>query len=207
MPGGAARASNAGGVTTEVDSISDTWSWGTEAQRSEPYDIADVEELVRSLGMTPCLAGEPVLPPPEGIAQVCVGTQPPPYHNLFWRQYITSQRQPGGLTAEFLAQQGAELELWASSEGDEALPGTDGEWPERLDAGDDLGNHVISARFAPTLGSLGQGRPGFVTIEEESSAPGHTLPHSTGSSIDDPEMDIETLRNLVGLPEGGLEML
>lgn len=120
---------------TEVDSLSDVWSRGTElteadldAELNEQDDNAepDVDALLRSLGMTRYRSEEPLLPPPKNTKSTV--TQPPPYCNLFWRQYLASQKQPGKLTAELLAEQNKKFDSRAIPTGREAWPLSNGDW-------------------------------------------------------------------------------
>lgn len=166
-------ARTAGGLATDVDSISDAWSRRTELTEADleaelgEHDGAaepDVgDDLWKSLGMAPCFSGEPLLPPPKRTTQPGPGAQPPPFCNLFWRQIAASQQQPGRLTRELLAQQDADFELGTLPTGTEPRPVTDGEWLGHFKA---IAKSVPIRRVAATLvgEDLGSRLAGFMGL-------------------------------------------
>mmetsp|Transcript_73541 Transcript_73541/g.203008 ORF Transcript_73541/g.203008 Transcript_73541/m.203008 type:complete len:301 (-) Transcript_73541:287-1189(-) len=122
---------------TEVGSLTDSPSQGPEptegdqeALIDELDEFKDKEEfdrakILRALGFDVCPNNEPLLPAPSPSTSACKTTQPPPYLNLFWRQYKASQQQDCELTADRLNQQNAVLESLQDSD---VLPMTAGEW-------------------------------------------------------------------------------
>jgi len=133
-----------GTATTKDDKISDAWSCAAELteanleaelrERDGTGEPDADEEFLRSLGMILWPSGEPLLLPPSRTTQAATGTQPPPYRNLFWRQFVASQGQPRSLTAELLARHGADFERGALPTGTEPPPMTAGEWLGRFKA-------------------------------------------------------------------------